>query len=130
LGSKPFVIGATNTLYYVSASVLADVLQAIPSNVLTNNLLAEGFDRFFFEGLFPSMLLQFAAHIQFLSDPYYEEGLPHTVSFDLYPFHNSKMVEDEFARYQKMGQSYFQIPRPYVFGGADALSSVKIVYGT
>lgn len=115
INSPVFNFGATLTLYAVDARTLATFLDRVPAHYLRRNLAELRQNRFFFEGIVPSMLVMLGARPLFMEPPAFAESLNDNVSYNDNPPHNSALVAREWFRREEQGVYYEPIPIPYVF---------------
>ena len=126
---RSFTFAATFTNFAISASSLRQSIICAPADLFTSNLRNLGFNRFFFEGPFPSVLSHEVQKLQFLGGAEFQSTLSSSVSFDAFPSHNSNMVLAEFSRFQTNKDGFEPRIFPYVFGPAAILRDVKVQFG-
>jgi hypothetical protein len=128
--SPTFNFAAGLTLFYAPTVLVSDFLDRCPQNFLHENLNDQGFNRFFFEGLFPSILVMMGAAPTFCRNEGFDDALNAHISFDARPAHNAALVWHEYVRREREGSRYAQVPVPYVFGDAEKLANIEIAYVT
>jgi hypothetical protein len=116
---RPFFFGATMTVYYAPARLVAELIERMPGEFLSKNLLSQGMTRYMFEAPTPSLLAMLGAKPAFLCGPRFNERLNPHVSYDFDPRHNSALVMREFEKKETEGEAYRQMPVPYVFGAEE-----------
>ena len=116
LPQRPFSLYATNTIYGVSSASLSGVLCRLPPAFLNQNLLQQGFDRYLFETLFPTLLTAAIEEIKIIGDIGFQERLNSQVSFDAFPGHCSSVLLNLFRTHRADSLDQEQQPTPYVFG--------------
>jgi len=123
-----FCFAATFSLFAVTAKCLRNVLVNSPSAFTDRNLGDIGFNRYFFEAAFPSLLAHKVDHIKFLGGTEYDTTLSRSVSVDAFPLHNSMMVLREFQRYREGPNTFIPKAFPYVFGPASIIAQIKVQF--
>jgi len=126
--SPVFHFAAGQTNFCVPSNSCAALLEILPDSWLSSNILALGYNRFFFESLFPSMLTMLGLEPTFLGGASFNPHLSSDISYDCDPQHSSLLVLREFARRREEGDSYRQVPVPYVFGHFDDVRSINIQF--
>lgn len=127
--SRPtFNFAATMTIYYSPATALRDFISRLPAGFLSTNLVAQGKNRFFFEGVVPSTLVMLGIDPVFLDRPAFDARLNAEVSYNHAPNHNSALVSREFYQMMDSPEVYRQTPIPYVFGDLEDLVRITIAY--
>lgn len=119
---------ATWTLYAASTSSVVDMMDCLPAEVKSKNLLSIGETRYFFEAAIPSLLSAKGATPVFLCGEEFAEGVNRFVSFDAMPSHNCAILSAEFAKRDRLEDKYRQLAVPYVFGSLDQVRSVNIAF--
>ena len=128
LPHTPFSLYATNTIYGVSAASLSRLLCRLPPAFLNQNLLEQGFDRFLFETLFPTLLTAVVSDLKIVGDAGYHGRLNKQISFDAFPGHCSSILLDSFRSHRTDRLTREQQPTPYVFGPADLVTKMHVAY--
>jgi hypothetical protein len=116
------------TMFSVSAAFLSSALQQMPEELITSSLHSLGFNRYFFEFLFPSLLVAAGADLSILDSPRAIDATWPDVTYDVLPRHNSALVLREMGRKKVAGETYVQQPIPCVFGSNDAIQSVRVKF--
>jgi hypothetical protein len=116
------------TMFSVSAGFLNSTLEKLPEALITASIKSLGFNRYFFESMFPSLLMATGARLSFLDSPRAIDATWPDVTYDALPRHNSALVLREMARKKTGGQTYVQQPVPCVFGSNQAIEAVRIKF--
>jgi hypothetical protein len=116
------------TLYYAPAAHLMSVIERPPEDFWTKNLLSLGQNRFFFEGVLPSLLVMTGARPVFVEGIEFDPKLNNQISYDNRPKHCSAIVISEFGRREAQGDQYNQHPIPYIFCDHDDTYKSKISF--
>lgn len=122
--AKPVMANVTYTVYYVSTTLLRRVLNKLPMSFYETNINTE-FDRFYFELIWPSLLLSLHGGLSILGDAKYNPKLNSGCSSNYDLSHNTQMVRDYHQLYLK--DVYFHQPiAPMIFGPVDEISRINI----
>lgn len=85
-------ICVTSSIFAVSATTLGCCISKLPDNFLSSNLETMGFDRWFFENAFPSLLLAHCGNIVFTDPNQLDAELNPYVCYHAAPRHNGAVI--------------------------------------
>lgn len=128
LNVSTFFFSATRTIFYSPAKILSDLINKLPESFWTENLVALGANRFFFEAPFPSLLVMLGAKPVFVGGAKLNENVNPCACYDFDPIHNSAVVLDQYEKWLTEGVNYVQPPVPYVFGSSDDVFKLRISF--
>jgi hypothetical protein len=123
---RPFMLNATYTVYACPSSLLARAIDCLPANFFTQNIGAK-YNRFFFELIFPSLLISLGGVINPLGDSNFNPLLNRYVSYNYDLSHNTALTIQLWNGYL-LDHTYEQAAIPMMFGPLEEVSKVQINY--
>lgn len=109
-------VTVTSSIYAVSASVLGKCLSTLPDEFFQSSLEGFGFDPWFFESVFPGVLVSHGADIRFAGkNEFGPWPMNPKICYHAHPRHNGAVVEREIAKCRELGSMFVPTATPYVF---------------
>jgi hypothetical protein len=108
-------IAVTSTIFAIAGSLLADIAADFATAIGERPLLDLGFDKWFFEAIFPSLALAYGGDILVRTPAIIDPSLDANYSYHASPQHNAGLIRREVARWRRQGLAYCQPETPYIF---------------
>jgi hypothetical protein len=120
--------GATYAIYGCTTAALVPLLDLMPPWFLHENIVSWGCNRFFFEGLFPSLIVSLGAELRLIGPCQPHPALNADMSYGFDTPHTNALAAREYQAYRDHGAAYRQVPIPYIHSGPDIATKLNVAF--
>lgn len=120
--------GATYAIYGCTTAALLPLLDLMPAWFLDENIASWGCNRYFFEGLFPSLVVSLGADLRLVGPCQANPALNADMSYGYDTPHTNALAAREYQAYREQGAAYRQVPLPYIHSGPDIATRLSVAF--
>lgn len=120
--------GATYAIYGCTTAALVPLLDLMPAWFLDENIASWGCNRFFFEGVFPSLIVSLGAELRLIGPCEANPALNANLSYGFHTPHTNALAAREYQAYRDQGAAYRQVPIPYIHNGPDIATQLTVAF--